>query len=57
MMMLMANGHSPAPKISPCWVLLMLNSAPQVSISIARTWNPKAVAISAAKQPQNSSMF
>ncbi len=53
--MLMANGHSPTPKISPFCVFVRLNSTPQSSMICVRTTNPNAVATIAMKQPQNSS--
>src|SRR5262245_21828485 len=54
-MMLMANGQMPTPRISPCCVWVRLNSAPHSLITNERITNPKAVATTAVKQPQNKS--
>jgi hypothetical protein len=45
-----ANGHNPTPIISPICVLVRLNSDPHSVMSIARSINPKEVAINAKKQ-------
>ena len=51
---LMQNGHSPTPKISPFWVSLRANSTPQSPITWVLTIKPNDVAVRAAKQPQKS---